>query len=173
MTTAKVTPDNATAPTRNASTPTQAELPSDVTKHAVDLTNTSNQAPYSVRVVIQGLPPTSNGSHGHWRAKHARVKLWKARVFKATWHLRPSVPLKKARLKLTRFSSGQCDYDNLVHSFKCVIDGLREAGILSDDKLINIGVPTYGQEKTNPRGGKIVIEIESLPAHGPEEERNG
>jgi len=41
----------------------------------------------------------------------------------------PTRPLTEARIELVRHSSVEPDYDNLVGSFKAIIDGLRDAGV--------------------------------------------
>ncbi len=75
----------------------------------------------------------------------------------------PEKPLKKARLVLTRYSSNSPDFDGLVSSFKHVIDGLVDAGVIQNDKFENIGAPEYVWEKCGRRAGKITVEVfESL-----------
>jgi Holliday junction resolvase RusA-like endonuclease len=116
---------------------------------------------YTLEFQLSGLPRTTNGSHGHWRTKQAQVKALKARVFASCWHLRPDVPLSLARITLTRASSVEPDYDNLVISFKPVIDGLRQAGVIVDDKRKNVGRPEYLWEKCKPGDGHIKVKVEA------------
>jgi hypothetical protein len=123
---------------------------------------TQDGTKYVLEFELKGLPRTTNGSHGHWRAKHARNKALKARVFASCWHLRPDSPLTLARITLTRISSVEPDFDNLVISFKPVVDGLRQAGIIIDDKRKNVGRPEYLWEKCKPGGGHIKIKVEGL-----------
>ena len=116
------------------------------------------------------LPPTVNAmGRWHWARKVKVSKLWNqivlyhlsaADVFK---HRHLQAPLDRAKLTLVRCSSVEPDYDGLVSSFKVVIDALRHNHILADDKVQNIGVPTYVWEKASPgKGGvKVVVEAES------------
>ncbi len=115
---------------------------------------------YMIEINLEGLPRTANGSHGHWRVKAQRTKALKQRVFAKAWPLRPAVPLSRARITLTRISSVEPDYDNLVISFKPVLDGLRQAGIISDDKMSVIGRPDYLWQKCAPKAGSIHVRVE-------------
>lgn len=75
---------------------------------------------------------------------------------------RPNKPLEKAKITCIRYSSAEPDFDNLAISFKSAIDGLRDAGIILDDKKKNIGMTTYMWEKTPPGAGKIKIIVEEM-----------
>jgi hypothetical protein len=115
-----------------------------------------------ISLKIPGLPKRTNNSRSHWRAKHAEAKKWKTLVAN---HARiyadiPKKPWANAHLTLTRHSSVRPDYDGLVSSFKHVIDGLIEAGIIANDKHENIGISTYLWEKCPPRDGHITIVVE-------------
>jgi Holliday junction resolvase RusA-like endonuclease len=114
---------------------------------------------YLLEFELTGLPRTTNGSHGHWRAKAAQTKQWKQKVFAKAWPLRPSEPLDCALITFTRFSSVEPDFDNLVISFKPIMDGLRQAKIIVDDKKKNVGRPEYLWEYAPKGKGKIKIKI--------------
>ena len=68
---------------------------------------------------------------------------WKNLVRLATLRSKPKSPYKIAKLKLIRHSSTCPDYDGLCSGFKAVIDGLTEAGIIEDDSMTHIGMPTF------------------------------
>lgn len=70
--------------------------------------------------------------------------------------------MAKAKLTLTRYSSKEPDFDGLCSSFKNVIDGLVEAGVIIDDKMSVIGQPTYAWVKCPPKKGKIKVVVEEL-----------
>lgn len=118
--------------------------------------------PYVLEFTLPGLPKTPNGSHGHWRVKYAQSKRWKQAVFTAAWPFKPPQPLDSAILTLIRHSSVQSDFDNLVSSFKACVDGLRQAGIITDDKKINIGQPVYLWQQAPPKKGFITIKVEGF-----------
>lgn len=68
----------------------------------------------------------------------------------------PKQALASAVLLLTRVSSVEPDYDGLVSSFKHVIDGLVEIGILKSDKPSCIK-STYVWERGSRGHGKIKV----------------
>ena len=113
-------------------------------------------------IEIPGLPRTTNGSHGHWRAAAAERKKWRTAICLLASRERPSVPLKKAKITCIRYSSSEPDFDNLVISFKSCLDGLRDAGVIADDKKRNIGATTYLWQKAPARQGKIKIIVEEI-----------
>lgn len=118
--------------------------------------------PYALRIVLPGLPKTTNGSHGHWRVRHSHTKAWKAKVFAACWPKAPPEPLERAAIRFTRVSASEPDYDNLVISFKACMDGLRQARIIVDDKRANVGRPEYFWAKGKRGCGRIEIEVNEL-----------
>jgi Holliday junction resolvase RusA-like endonuclease len=117
---------------------------------------------FRLELEIVGLPKTTNGAHGHWRAAAAERKKWREAVMMIAKFRRPPKPLEKVRLELTRYSSSKADFDNLVISFKSCIDGLKDAGVISDDKDSVIVDRKYLWEQA-PRGkGKIKIVVEQV-----------
>lgn len=116
---------------------------------------------YTLAFELLGLPPTLN-SRGHWRVKAKLTKRWRLMAALTAKASRPAAPLSKARVTLTRFSSNEPDFDNLAGSFKPILDGLKSAGIILDDKRSVIGRPTYNWEHA-PRGsGKVRVEVEEI-----------
>lgn len=114
---------------------------------------------------IAGLPKIiTNGSKGSWRSSWGEARRWHRLVVDhvVLGRLAPIAPHSKARLKLTRYSSTEPDFDNLASSFKHVIDGLVKAGILENDKPANIGKPIYDWQRVPRKQGKITIEVQEL-----------
>lgn len=72
-------------------------------------------------------------------------------------------PLAKAKLTLTRHSSTEPDYDGLVSSFKPCIDALIMANVIENDRMSNVGKPTYLWELAPRNKGHITIKVESIP----------
>lgn len=117
--------------------------------------------------ILFGLPKRTNNSATSWRARHAEARKWKSlvgNIVAANAPLRQILkdrgPLEKAKLTLTRHSSISPDFDGLVSSFKHVIDGLIEAGVISNDKMSNIGIPEYRWQMTSPKKGQITVKVE-------------
>lgn len=98
----------------------------------------------------------------HWAMKVKEARHWHQAVLAATSAHKPEIPLFKAKLTLTRISSSCPDSDGLVSSFKHVVDGLRHAKIIKDDKFINIGMPEYRWEKGAKGNGHIEITVEAV-----------
>lgn len=81
---------------------------------------------------------------------------------------RPASPLIQCEMILTRFSTRECDFDNLVASFKPVVDGLKDAGVILDDSSKVIVRREYRHRPAKPKQGKVrieVIEVKESP-HG-------
>ena len=118
---------------------------------------------YKLEFELQGLPKTTNsGGRAHWAVKVKEARLLKLAVGIATLGARPLKPLSKARLVLTRYSSSEPDADGLVSSFKHILDGLVEAGVLENDRRANIGMPDYRWEKCKPKQGRVRVEVEEV-----------
>lgn len=115
---------------------------------------------YQLEIKLQGLPPLSN-THVHWRKAGKQRKLWRSAVeLICKSRAKPEEPLKKACLFLERHSSAEPDYDNLVISFKSIIDGLKDAGIILDDKSSVIVHRNYTWHKTSIRDGHVIVRVE-------------
>lgn len=113
---------------------------------------------YILEFTIKGLPKRVNQSFAtSWRARMAESRKWKGLVFIAANSKRPPKPLKKAKLELIRHSSQEPDFDGLCSSFKHIIDGLIHAEVIENDKMSNIGQPSYKWIKAPIREGKIQV----------------
>lgn len=111
---------------------------------------------------IPDLPKTINAlGRAHWAVKAQEAAKWKALVHLSVCAYKPEKPLEKARITLTRYSSGKPDFDGLVSSFKHVLDGLIEAGVIIDDSMDNV-TTEYAWERAQPKKGKIHIRVEPL-----------
>lgn len=123
---------------------------------------------YVIECEIPGLPKTANtsrrGGHDHWAIRAKEAKTWKLAVLFAVTGKRPVAPLKRAVLTLTRCSAVAPDSDGLVSSFKHVLDGLVDAGVLENDRMANIGMPEYRWERAKPGKGFIRIKVQELEA---------
>lgn len=120
--------------------------------------------PYRLEFTLPGLPKTMNtvgGSSNHWTARAREARLWKNQVILKVVSQRPAAPLKKAVLTLTRASSVRPDYDNLVSSFKRVVDGLVVGKIIEDDGWDYIGMPAFHWIKAPQGRGFIHVIVES------------
>lgn len=112
-------------------------------------------------IELPGVPKTVNATNRmHWTQRHKEAKRWKLAVFAECVRKKMTeLNLSKARLELTRFSSREPDFDNLAHSFKHIIDGLRAAKVIIDDKPSVIGSPMFFWVKSSRKDAKIQIKI--------------
>lgn len=117
---------------------------------------------YVLEVELDGLPRMTNAQRGHWAARMKHAKMWKRRVFDAVWPHRPSEPLERAQLTLTRFSTKAPDFDGLVSGFKACVDALIHAGVLIDDNFSVIGQPAYLWERAQRGAGKVRVRVEAV-----------
>ncbi len=116
---------------------------------------------YVIEFELIGSPKPANRLLGsHWRTRSSHATTWKRAVWAQVWNKRPPQPLAKAKLTLTRMSSRECDFDGLVSSFKSIIDGLVQYGVLLNDRSVNIGQPEYKWEKCKPAHGRVRIKVE-------------
>jgi len=111
---------------------------------------------------IAGLPELPNKSHGHWGGMQKKRERWHNAVERAAFMFRPKSPLTKCKLILERHASRKCDYDNLVYSFKPVVDGLVHSKFLVDDDYGTILERDYRLVKSTMKDQHITIEIKEL-----------
>jgi Holliday junction resolvase RusA-like endonuclease len=116
---------------------------------------------YRLEVEMLGLPSLGNTHRNYWKAGSER-KIWRNRTKLITMLRRPRSPLTSCRIICTRFSSVEPDEDNLAISFKSCIDGLRDAGIILDDKKAVVKERKYLWEKAPAKQGKVKIIVEEI-----------
>jgi len=101
----------------------------------------------------------NTGNRDHWAKKTKEKDNWINLVGHKSLGQLPEKPLSKYKLRLTRYSSNEPDYDGLVSGFKHIVDGLRKHLIVEDDKLSNTGVWDCHWIKTKPKDGHVKIEV--------------
>ena len=114
---------------------------------------------YHLELNIQGLPRVNTSDNRHWRARQRSKNMWYRAVFVESFDRRPSQPLERARVRITRHSTREPDFDNLVQGGKFLLDGLTQCKIILDDKPSVIGQPEYRWEKAPPRKGHVTVEV--------------
>lgn len=117
---------------------------------------------FILEIDVPGLPPTTNGSHGHFRAAAATRKKWREAVRMIAYMRRPPAPLTKAKLTVTRFSSVQTDYGNRVSAAKPLIDGLIDAKVIVNDTDAVLPIQEFPYEKAPKGKGFTRLRIEEL-----------
>jgi Holliday junction resolvase RusA-like endonuclease len=110
---------------------------------------------------LPGLPKMNSG-HTHWTVVGAERKKWRSFVCTLIRFngLYSQAPLERCALTCTRHSPREPDFDNLVISFKSIIDGLKDAGVIVDDKPSCIVERKYLWVKCPPKKGFVTVRVE-------------
>ncbi len=86
-----------------------------------------------VRLILDELPPGLNGSDGlireHWALAAKRKRRYQLKIMSQSRH-RFQGPVNIAYI---RYASRLMDWDNCAASAKHVLDGIKDAGIITDD----------------------------------------
>jgi hypothetical protein len=116
---------------------------------------------WKARVRIDALPKLPNRSlYTQWLAKKRDKDLWHQLVGAAFAGRKPPRPLACADLILMRHSVAPPDRDNLMASWKYVIDGLVVCGVLAGDTPEIIGTPHSGHAKRSHGKGWIEVYVQ-------------
>lgn len=120
---------------------------------------------YELIFSLPYLPPMANvwGRTNGFKRKRENDSLYMAVAAQACG-LKPSKPLDRYRLVLTRFSSSEPDYDGLVLSFKGIVDGLVMCKVLENDRLSNSGIWDVRWVKSKPKEGRVRVEVYAVPS---------
>lgn len=114
---------------------------------------------YHLRIEIPGLPTLQSGSFGSKWSRREHDKTWKDLVGWSTAGKRPGEPLERVHVSCTRFSgSRRPDETNLRSSFKPLIDGLVNVGIMVDDDTKHMS-EEYDWQPCPGGEGRVVIEV--------------
>lgn len=124
---------------------------------------------YKLKFQISGVPSSGNAKlDKHKLAQYRENKKWHKKVFLAVRNQLPAKPLNKCELHLIRYGSMTLDYDNLVISFKSIVDGLSEAGVIADDSYAVTGKWDVDQIKSTRKDAHVEIIVYGLPYDGPD-----
>ena len=120
----------------------------------------------SITFTLAGLPKSPNGSHGSWKAAAGIRKSWRRKSAGTAMTLAMAMKIKKpfeaVRITCIRRSSREMDFDNLVASFKPIIDGITDAGIIRDDKNSVVRERIFRWEPAPNARGHIQITVEEI-----------
>ncbi len=120
---------------------------------------------YLLEFRLEGLPNLITNERCGWKVKWARATRWKQAVLiavRSQANYQEPPKLEKAMLTLTRHSSQEPDFDNMVSSFKYIIDGLVQAQVISNDRSANIGQPQYLWKQAPAKQGYVTIKVEEI-----------
>ena len=118
---------------------------------------------YSLEFELDGLPPMNSADGMHWRVRRKLRIDWELRVELACRGRKPTEPLPRAQVEISRFSSREPDFENMAQGGKFLLDGLVKCGVLLDDRPSVIGQPVYRCSKIAPKQGKVRISVFESP----------
>lgn len=116
---------------------------------------------YSLSFELDKLPPSLNVfMRWHYRKRSAEFKKIKLECQRRI--TKPESPLASYHITFTRFTTRALDIDNLVASFKPVLDALVNCGVIQDDKWCTTENLSYKQEKVAKMNEhKVRVEVVS------------
>lgn len=121
---------------------------------------------YSLYFELKELPPSLNKILAMtWRKRKRIYDNLKKLAHYQILGKKPSTPLLKYHITFTRHTIRPLDIDNLVASFKPVLDSLVLSGVIGDDKWCTFENVSWKQVKVSKRiEQKISVEVKSLNA---------
>ena len=120
----------------------------------------------SLSFFVPRLPklPNRSARPAHWAVVQREAKAWHDDV---QWLVNIHAPgrllmIERARLTLTRVSTHEPDPDNLMASWKYVIDGLQRAGVIVDDKRENVEILSQWNKASKRADQGIIVQVEEI-----------
>lgn len=126
---------------------------------------TVNGVKVEVRVKVPELPPGPNGSRGNPIAHSQWVKQWRESARDITKAAVGEVePVRRARITaiMRRGRIGKADPDNDMARCKPLLDGLRDAGLLSKDTYRAVEFGPISERRADERGPGVMLIVEEL-----------
>ena len=110
---------------------------------------------FHLKIEFPHVPPSLNITlRTHYHKRNKLFKDYYNLISAVTRDQRPPEPLKKAKIKIERHFYRMLDYDNLVSSQKCIIDGLIHCGVIQSDSWKILGIwdvnQVFRQKKLGP-----------------------
>lgn len=122
---------------------------------------------YTLEFEIKGLPRINTADNVPWRKRQKEKELWYALVSIATRNKRPRLPLRRARLKITRHSAKRPDFVNLAQGAKFIEDGLVNCEVLADDNPDVVGTPEVPWQYAKRGQGFVSVTVQELEDEEP------
>ncbi len=113
---------------------------------------------YRLELIDKRLPPTLNKlMRMHWGCVADENIYWQILL---SSHEKPKKPLLYYRIEAVRYTTREIDFDNLVGSFKIIVDAARKQSIIHDDSYKNTGKWDVGRvlvKKRKEQKIKLII----------------
>ena len=119
---------------------------------------------YSVRLEMDGGPPSNSAAGTHWRKRKKSKDMWLMRVRAALGTNTPFQPLQHALITITRHSNKPLDGDNLHAGAKFILDALTICGVIEDDRHTVIGMPDVRWKQYRHPGVKTTVTVTECAA---------
>ena len=118
---------------------------------------------FELDLVIDELPELPNRlQRKHWSRIQGHRTLWHWRVRSAVARKGPGKPLDYAMVTMVRHSTRRPDRDNLWASWKPVLDGLVQCGVLIDDDDDHVDFHGGGWEPAKRKQQRVTIEVREV-----------
>lgn len=117
---------------------------------------------YTMTLSMPGLPQLNAAANRHWRIRAREARHWREVVsagVKASAEGLPESPIQTCALLCERRSSTEPDDDNLVFSFKQIVDAFIELGIVVDDSPEHVGYRRYHWSRVPKKQGMVEITV--------------
>jgi len=119
---------------------------------------------YRLSMILDGIPPLNSARNlSRWKKNELRQE-WLGKMRVAIGNQAPRSILKTARVSVMYFGQNPCDWDNMTHGLKFLLDGLQKFRIIADDGPKCIGITSVKWKKakrTNARTHVFVRECSS------------
>jgi hypothetical protein len=120
---------------------------------------------YSLELELAVQATDSNRIDGHhWTVKNSGRKNIKQEIHYRTIGMEPEKPLAKFKIVIERHcpSVNFLDYDNMVTSFKPILDGLKNSKIIKGDTWKYITRENYFQDQIKSDRFMLKIRVEEV-----------
>lgn len=123
---------------------------------------------YSFSFELNELPPSLNVfMRWHYRKRASEFKRIENNCRKLILGNAPAAPLTSYQIIFTRHTIRPLDIDNLVASFKPILDSLVRSGVIEDDKWCTTDNLKYKQERVLKKDAqKITVQISKVENNG-------
>lgn len=114
------------------------------------------------------LPPTPNSTRGNPFAHAAWVKEWR-QAGRDLAKAQQIPPLARVRISavIKRRAIGKADEDNDRARLKPLVDGLRDAKVLTNDTRGHVDYGACTEERAGPEGPGVLLIVEALGVRTP------
>lgn len=118
---------------------------------------------YYTEVLINHVPLLPNKTRGHhWKTLMGEKQKWVKLIANHFIGRTPIAPLSKCNIRMVRMTCIEPDYDNLVASYKVVLDALTKNRIIIDDNPSVILNQDYYWTKVKRGQKSTLIKIQEV-----------